>query len=129
MLSGSFESSAPAPLVATVSAHSVSANHVLAWTEQGTLFLEDLGSRNGTWLLLPRHVKVRVGDQDVVLQLARTVGDPQTVDEPATPAWNGRPEFARALVASIEQWPRLRALDDAHAALDTAVREHIHKDF
>lgn len=25
--------------------------------------------------------------------------------------------------------PRLRALDDAHAALDAAVREHIHRDF
>lgn len=35
-----------------------------------------------------------------------------------------------ALVRARHQLePRLRALDDAHAALDTAVREHIHKDF
>jgi DNA-binding NtrC family response regulator len=111
LLRKSFDEGARVPTVASVSAPSISANHLLAWTERGALFLEDLGSRNGTWLLLPRNVQVRVGEVDVVLQLARAVGDAQGVDEPATPAWNGRPEFARALATSIEQWPRLRALD------------------
>lgn len=39
-------------------------------------------------------------------------------------------DAVNALVRARHQLePRLRALDDAHAALDTAVREHIHKEF
>lgn len=39
-------------------------------------------------------------------------------------------EAVDALVRARHQLePRLRALDDAQAALDTAVREHIHKEF
>ncbi|GAA0902512.1 hypothetical protein KR767_21130 [Luteibacter anthropi] len=39
-------------------------------------------------------------------------------------------DAVNALVRARERLePRLRALDDAQAALDTAVREHIHRDF
>jgi DNA-binding NtrC family response regulator len=104
---------AGAVAVCLVSAPSVSANHLLAWTEQGTVCVQDLGSRNGTWLLLPREQPVRVGTEDVTLQLARPVEEAPGADEPAEPKWSGPADFAQALAGSIGDWLRLQGLDVA----------------
>jgi DNA-binding NtrC family response regulator len=99
--------------VCLVSAPSVSANHLLAWTEQGALSVQDLGSRNGTWLLLPREQPVRVGTGDVTLQLARSLNGELGNEEPASPHWNGPDDFARSLAVSVERWLKAQGLDAA----------------
>jgi DNA-binding NtrC family response regulator len=94
-----------------VSAPSVSANHLLAWAEQGSVCVQDLGSRNGTWLLLPREQPVRVGTGDVVLQLARPVDGGPRSDEPAAPEWSAPGDFAEALAESIRRWLKDQGFD------------------
>jgi DNA-binding NtrC family response regulator len=97
--------------VCLVSAPSVSANHVLAWTEQGFVSVQDLGSRNGTWLLLPREQPVRVGTGDVTLQLARPVDGRFGTDEPAAPEWIAPGDFAEALAEAIRRWLKSQGFD------------------
>jgi DNA-binding NtrC family response regulator len=94
-----------------VAAPSVSANHLLAWTEQGSVCVQDLGSRNGTWLLLPREQPVRVGTGDVTLQLARPVDAGIRTDEPAAPEWSAPGDFAEALAESIRRWLKNQGFD------------------
>jgi DNA-binding NtrC family response regulator len=96
-----------------VAAPSVSANHLLAWTEHGSVCVQDLGSRNGTWLLLPREQPVRVGTGDVTLQLARPVDGGLRTDEPAAPEWSAPGDFAEALAESIRRWLKNQGFDAA----------------
>jgi DNA-binding NtrC family response regulator len=97
--------------VATLVAPSVSANHALVWSDQGTVCVRDLGSRNGTWLLLPRGQTVRVGGSDVVLHLAQPAGNAASGDEPSAPTWSSRRDFAPALAASVGQWLRIHGVE------------------
>jgi DNA-binding NtrC family response regulator len=98
-----------------IDAPSVSANHALVWSEEGTVCVRDLQSRNGTWMLLPRGQTVRVGTGDVVLQLARSSQEGGE-DEPAAPLWNGRQDFAVSVAVALQQWLRKRGID-AHVAV------------
>ncbi len=83
---------------------SVSANHVVVWSQDGTVCVRDLTSRNGTWLLLPRGETVRVGPFDIVLQVAQASGGAATGDEPAAPNWSSQRDFAPAMADSIQKW-------------------------
>ena len=84
---------------------SVSANHLAAWTREGTLNLRDLGSRNGTWLRLPPDATVAMpADRDVHLRLGfppaggpreRAI-DPPRYDDPS--------ELGHAAAREIERW-------------------------
>jgi DNA-binding NtrC family response regulator len=85
-------------------AASVSANHLLAWSEQGQVCVEDLGSRNGSWLKLPRAQVIRTPADDAVVQLARASREPNDSDEPEPPVWRGKGDFADALRNSLERW-------------------------
>ncbi|HEY6079448.1 MAG TPA: sigma 54-interacting transcriptional regulator [Polyangiaceae bacterium] len=85
-------------------AASVSANHLLAWTENGEVCVEDLGSRNGSWLELPRACSVRTASSDAIVQLARSAREHDGTDEPAAPVWHSKADFAGALRESIEEW-------------------------
>lgn len=95
-----------APLVlATVDATSVSGNHLLAWSEQGGICVEDLGSRNGSWLKLAPSHAVRAGaSDDVVVQLSRSTRDMSSADEPPAPIWRSTSDFGEALRDALEQW-------------------------
>jgi DNA-binding NtrC family response regulator len=95
----------------TVIGPSVSANHALVWNDHGTICVRDLGSRNGTWLLLPPGQTVRVGAADVVLHLAQATSEASADDEPAAPIWSSRRDLAPAFAASIEQWLRRSGVD------------------
>ena len=101
----------PVPQLVPVAAQSVSTNHLLAWAEDGTIVVEDLKSRNGTWLLLPGGVPVRTGRSDIALQLARSLGDLATTEEPPLPSWAEPQHFAPAVTATVRLWPPLRQLD------------------
>jgi DNA-binding NtrC family response regulator len=103
---------APGPVqVLTVSAPSVSANHVAVWTSNSSVTVQDLESRNGTWLMLPRGHSVRLSSNEVTLQLAHKPGETVASDEPATPTWTGNNGFAPALSQSIAQWLRTHGVD------------------
>jgi DNA-binding NtrC family response regulator len=97
--------------VAAVTSPDISANHVLCWAADGEVLVKDLRSRNGTWLLLPPGQTIRIASGEVVLQLAQASPRSSSADEPATPSWTGRHDYAEALVTAIQQWPRLHALD------------------
>ncbi|HKY38539.1 MAG TPA: sigma 54-interacting transcriptional regulator [Polyangiaceae bacterium] len=85
-------------------AASVSANHLLAWSEQGQVCVEDLGSRNGSWLKLPHAQVIRSPAADAVVQLARASREVSDSDEPTPPVWRGKGDFADALRDSLERW-------------------------
>jgi DNA-binding NtrC family response regulator len=89
-----------------VAAPSVSANHALAWSQEGAVHLRDLGSRNGSLISLPRNGVARISGGDVVLQLARTTDGSARRGEPPPPRWTSAAEFAPSLKASIEAWLR-----------------------
>jgi DNA-binding NtrC family response regulator len=88
----------------TLDAASVSANHLLAWAEDGEVCVQDLGSRNGSWLELPRARSVKSGSADAVVQVARSSREHDANDEPSTPTWRGKGDFAEALRRAIEHW-------------------------
>src|SRR5689334_16739400 len=99
----------PVKLLA-VDAPSVSANHLLAWTEQGRVCVEDVGSRNGSWLELPRTQAIRTESDSAVVQLARASRDSADADEPQTPVWHGRGDFASALANAISSWLKQQSI-------------------
>jgi DNA-binding NtrC family response regulator len=94
----------PAPRMVNVDAASVSANHLLAWAERDQVCVQDLGSRNGSWLKLPAtHPTCNLG-QEAVVQLARSSQELPTADEPSTPVWRTEQDFGAALKASLVEW-------------------------
>ncbi len=94
----------------TIVGASVSANHALVWSDHGTMCVRDLGSKNGTWLLLPRDQTVRVEGEDVVLRLAQ-VSDDAADEEPRPPSWTGPDDYASNLSESVHQWLRRSGVD------------------
>jgi DNA-binding NtrC family response regulator len=93
-----------APVLAAVDATSVSGNHLLAWAERGSVCIEDLGSRNGSWLKLPASRPVRVDAEDVVVQLSRAARDTSSADEPPAPVWRTSNDFGETLKGALEHW-------------------------
>lgn len=90
-----------------VQAPSVSANHALAWLEGQMTCVQDLGSRNGTWLRLPRGQILRIPNAgDVILQLAQPSKSGEFAEEPPTPTWSGRNDFAESLASTLRIWVR-----------------------
>jgi DNA-binding NtrC family response regulator len=88
----------------TLPAPSISANHALVWVDETGVCVRDLGSKNGTWLLLPSDRTVRLDEDKVVLHLAHAVDDGAAEDEPPNPSWTSRHDFASTLGDAIEPW-------------------------
>jgi DNA-binding NtrC family response regulator len=88
----------------TVERPTVSANHAVVWCDVDTCSVYDAGSRNGTWLLLPKCQTVRVQGQEIFLQLAQRVAGVALRDEPPPPTWSTGREYAAAVARSIEGW-------------------------
>ncbi len=105
------EGSDPHMNAVTLAAPSVSANHALVWVDDGNICVRDLGSRNGTWLLVPKDRTVRVAETDVVLHLAQLGDDSAGADEPAAPSWKDRSDFASSVAGAIEVWLRQQGVD------------------
>ncbi len=99
-------------------APSISSNHALVWMDEAGVGVRDLGSKNGTWLLLPSDHPVRM-EGDVVLHLAQALDEASAGDEPSNPSWTSRHDFARALVEAIESW---LARQGIQARVDVAAR-------
>ena len=102
-------------------AASVSANHLLAWSEQGQVCVEDLGSRNGSWLKLPRAHVIRTSADDAIVQLARSSREPNDSDEPEAPIWRGKGDFADALRDSLERWLQQQGIGARVSVVDNLV--------
>jgi DNA-binding NtrC family response regulator len=108
-------------LVRVLSA-SVSANHLVLWNEQGKTYLRDLGSRNGTWVRLPRDETLGLESEEIVVHLAQNAKAATGGDEPETPSWNDRSDFAAALGASVRAWFHLQGIDVAATVLSAIDR-------
>ena len=94
----------------TILSPSVSANHALVSAQDGEVWVRDLGSRNGTWLLLPKNRSIPVGGTDVILQLGRAKASLSLTDDPETPVWHHRNEFGPAVARAIEMWLSAREM-------------------
>ena len=103
-----------------VPAASVSANHALAWSEDGKTCLRDLGSRNGSWLRLPQHETVELDAQEVVLSLGLSARDTTLPSEPVAPRWNGPSDFGDALAAAAREWFATQGIDVSATVTDGA---------
>ncbi len=103
---------------------SVSANHVLVSKRDGQAQVRDLGSRNGTWLLLPKNHPINAGDSDVVLQLGKARANLLRADDPEPPVWHGRHEFGPAVARSIEDWLSAREVDARVMIQDDPAENH-----
>jgi DNA-binding NtrC family response regulator len=104
----------------SVEAPSVSANHLLAWTEQGQVCVEDVGSRNGSWLELPRSRAIRSESDSAVVQLARASRDSSDAEEPQTPVWHGRGDFGSALAGAISSWLKQQGIAAEVSVVDNS---------
>jgi DNA-binding NtrC family response regulator len=109
--------------VASVEAASVSSNHLLAWAEQDQVCVEDLGSRNGSWLELPRKRVIRSAGDSAVVQLARSSRDTAAADEPPTPTWRSEREYARALKESLVQWLEQQGIRASVSVVENTARD------
>lgn len=95
----------PSPRTVAIPSASVSANHALIWKEGGTVCVRDLGSRNGSWLFLPRHQTVRVPtEQPICLQLTHLDTREPSGDEPTDATWSSSDDMGPGLVHAVEAW-------------------------
>lgn len=90
---------------------SVSANHVLVTREASRVTVQDLGSRNGTWVRVPSRGSIEVdAGAEVGLQLAGAQGRLPAESEPDEPRYTGRGDYGDAVVASVSRWLSQRGL-------------------
>ncbi|MCX5746823.1 MAG: sigma 54-interacting transcriptional regulator [Proteobacteria bacterium] len=91
--------------VVHVASANVSTNHVSIQDRDNVACLVDLGSRNGTWLKLPRHgeVTLAVPAEPLSLRLA-SQEMPATTHGPADTSWTSAKDYAGSLTACIVQW-------------------------
>ena len=94
----------PPPALVQMEAGSVSGNHLLAWVEQGQVCVEDLGSKNGSWLKLPASQPIRTQSASAVVQLARSSRESSTADDPPSPVWQTARAFGDTLRETLERW-------------------------
>ena len=88
-----------------LSSPSVSSNHVLLTKGETGVELQDLDSRNGTWLELPPKCVVTVGDTPSIrLHLAPGKRVAADMDAPADASWAAPADFPRAVMSSVQQW-------------------------
>jgi DNA-binding NtrC family response regulator len=76
----------------------------MAWSENEAICIQDVGSRNGSWLKLPRGQVVKLDAVDAVVQLARSSRDVGSSDEPAAPTWRHPAAFGETLREALERW-------------------------
>jgi DNA-binding NtrC family response regulator len=84
----------------TLDDDAVSSNHVVLWCDAQGVWVQDLASRNGTWLRLKTHPVV-VAEPELFLDLAVPATGAATPLFPA-PGWTDRKDFARSVMRSIE---------------------------
>jgi DNA-binding NtrC family response regulator len=91
--------------IVPVASPSVSANHCLVWRDDEALRVQELGSRNGTWLGLPANVPVSIADDGAIsLRLARYDERGGDADQPEDAHWSHAGEFAPGVVTAVEGW-------------------------
>lgn len=95
----------------TIPDPSISANHALVWSEGDQTWIEDLHSRNGTWLRLPPGQAIHVRSSHVQLQLAAGVAANRALQEPPSPDMTDAGSYALSLVSALQKWPPLRDLE------------------
>ncbi len=96
---------------------SVSGNHALVWLTEESLHIRDLGSRNGTWVRLPRGASVRVpllaspanvstppDTLDVHLRLASSMQTGGSVAQPEPPRYLDQTDFGSSIALAIRAW-------------------------
>ncbi len=95
-----------------VASEHVSANHALIWATRGGLYCQDLSSRNGTWLRIPRSEVVQLRAMEVSLDLAHAAG---SLPAPALSAlaadWSSDKDFGPALRDAVRTWADEQGMD------------------
>ena len=88
-----------------VAAAAVSANHLTAWLDGDQLCLQDVGSRNGSWLRLPATSVVRVdARQPIAMWLGLPSAGERADEDPADAEWSADSDFAPAVMRALSSW-------------------------
>jgi len=96
---------APIEHTLTVPSASISSHHLLIVRDADAVRVEDLGSRNGTWVKLPPRTPVQFPPtQELSIQLALPKGTSEEIDLPADFCWTNDSEYADALTTEIGRW-------------------------
>jgi hypothetical protein len=95
----------------TLDDDAVSSNHCLIWCAPEGLWVQDLQSRNGTWLRLSTH-PVALAGAELRVDLAGLHEAPVTGDGPtARDAWTGRDDYGARVAEAIDTWLRELGVD------------------
>jgi DNA-binding NtrC family response regulator len=83
----------------------VSANHAAVWSANGELVVRDLGSRNGTWVKLPRGTMARLPNvPDVRLRLGLEVRGTCKEPLPERPHYTDSTDFGVGIAEAVGAW-------------------------
>ena len=104
-----------------IAAPRVSANHAAVWLSDDRLYVQDLGSRNGTWVHVSPHTTVQLprGDAQVRLGAIASCDDGNDLPEPAQ--FHGSHDYGLGVATAIRQWLEHHGV---HAKVGLADRDH-----
>jgi DNA-binding NtrC family response regulator len=104
---------------ATIPVPSVSSRHVRLSATKGSIRLEDLGSRNGTWLRLTEGSPVQIGDERPLhLRLGFDAPRVASPDDPAGARWTDSGDYHVGVREAVVRW-----LQESGVAASVTVHE------
>ncbi len=84
---------------------SVSANHLIVRCEGARASLVDLGSRNGTWLQLPKNDPIEISSsQPLHLRLSAQAQSFDRGSDPEDAYWTSAEDFHEGVAAALTRW-------------------------
>jgi len=89
----------------SIASPNVSANHALVWSQGSDVVIQDLNSRNGTWVRVPRGQALRVsGGEEVQVKLAPATWVAAPDQYPESVRYQNATDFGASMALAIRTW-------------------------